>query len=94
MILVAITGTICSGKSFISKIIERLGYPIFSCDEEIYKILKQKSTLKKISLEFPQVVSRNEVNKKKLAEIIFENLRSKQQIEAMLYPKLFDKQNI
>ncbi len=52
MILVAITGTVCSGKSFLGKIIKRLGYPMFSCDDEIHKILKKKEIMKKISAEF------------------------------------------
>ena len=93
MILVAITGTICSGKSFISKIIKKSGYPVFSCDEEICKILNQKMVLKKLSLQFPQVLSENSVNKRLLAEIVFKDHERKQILEDLLYPKLFEKQN-
>ncbi|NRA73458.1 MAG: dephospho-CoA kinase [Rickettsiales bacterium] len=92
MILVAITGTVCSGKSFICDIIAKLGYPIFSCDDEIHKILKQENILEKIKEIFPQVIIENSINKKALAEIIFENQEAREKLEKTLYPKLFDEE--
>jgi dephospho-CoA kinase len=93
MILVAITGVVCSGKSFIGKIVARLGYPVFSCDEEIGKLLKQKAVLNKIKLAFPRVITEFGLDKKLLAKIIFDDLKSKEILEGILYPKLFARQS-
>jgi dephospho-CoA kinase len=93
MILVAITGVVCSGKSFVGKIVARLGYQVFSCDEEIGKILKQKVVLNYIKQAFPTVMTDNGLDKKLLAEIIFNNPKSKETLEGILYPKLFARQS-
>ena len=93
MILVAITGLICSGKSFVSSVIKGLGHQVFSCDEEIHKILKQKSILKKIKQVFSQAVTGSSANKKLLAEIIFNDFKSRQKLETILYPELFIRQD-
>ena len=93
MILVAITGSVCSGKSFMSKVIKNLGYQVFSCDEKIHKILKQKIILKKVKQVFSQAIVGNDISKKLLAEIIFNDLESRQKLEAILYPELFIRQD-
>ena len=93
MILVAITGTICSGKSFVSKIIADLGYAVFSCDDEIHEILKQKNILKKIKQIFPQAVIETGIDKKILADIIFEVREKRENLEKILYPELFVREN-
>jgi dephospho-CoA kinase len=89
MILVAITGNICSGKSFLLKIIDKLGYKVFSCDEEIAEILKKDTILEKIKEEFSGVIDGVVLNKKLLAEIIFNDAGSRKKLEAILYPELF-----
>ncbi|MEM6338748.1 MAG: dephospho-CoA kinase [Pseudomonadota bacterium] len=93
MILVAITGSICSGKSFIGQIASDLGHPLFSCDDEVHKLLKQKYVIGEIKKHFPQAVLNNKVAKKILAEIIFDNKRSREVIESILYPKLFKRES-
>ncbi len=46
---IAITGGIGSGKSTVSAIIARLGYPVFSCDEIYGELLNQRGFAGKIS---------------------------------------------
>jgi len=93
MILVAITGNVCSGKSFVSKAIGKFGHPVFSCDIEIHKILNQKEILNKVGGVFPQVICGGEIDKKLLAKIIFKCSKSRQALEDILYPLLFAKQD-
>lgn len=73
-VIIAITGGIGSGKSTVLKIIKEAGERTFSCDEitgDLYKTHALKETLKKL---FPSAVSgekRLTVNKKRIAELCF-----------------------
>ena len=93
MILVAITGNVCSGKSFLLKIIEGFDYKVFSFDEEVGKLLREKVILDKIKKNFPETINGLALNKKLLAEIIFNNEEKKRKLEEILYHKLFIREN-
>lgn len=73
-VIIAITGGIGSGKSTALKIIKEAGEQTFSCDEitnDLYKTHAFKATIKKL---FPSAVSgekRLTVNKKRIAELCF-----------------------
>lgn len=73
-VTVAITGGIGSGKSTVLKAIEEAGEEVFSCDDvtnDLYKTHAVKEIIKKL---FPSAVSgekRLTVNKKRIAELCF-----------------------
>ena len=72
--LVAITGGIGSGKSSALEILRDLGYPVFSCDEEVSRLYKKRGILKALKKEFPSAVKGRfllSADKKEIAKICF-----------------------
>ena len=53
---IAVTGGIGSGKSCVLRIVEKLGYPVYSCDEIYKELLKNPEFLAKINQNFESVV--------------------------------------
>ena len=70
---IAVTGGIGSGKSFALQYIASLGFPVFSCDEIYKQVILSKEYIEKIQQVFPECVIENQINRKKLAEIVFSN---------------------
>ena len=71
---IVITGTIASGKSTLSKLLKELGYKVLSSDD-INRELLEKGKVNyqaiKDSNLFDEAFIGDELDKKKLAEIIF-----------------------
>jgi dephospho-CoA kinase len=69
---IGLTGGIGSGKSTVAKQFEKLGIPVYYSDLEARKFLNDKQfIIKMISRWGNNVVSNNEVNRKFIASIIF-----------------------
>ncbi len=72
MIIVALTGGIGTGKSFISKIFEKLDVPVYDADSRTKALYKNNSEI--ISRLCPEAVSEHGiVDTKILASIVFKN---------------------
>ena len=90
MIKVAITGNICSGKTFVLNILKTSGYHTFSSDEiiknDIYKMTGVKD---KISKNFPGTININgDINIDHLAKLIFGKVKKRKMLENIIYPHL------
>ena len=75
-VLVAITGGIGSGKSCALNLVKELGYPAFSCDEEVSALYKKRRVLSKLKKEFPTAINGKlflSADKREIAKICFEN---------------------
>lgn len=90
---IAITGGIASGKSYVCRIIERLDYPIFYCDDAAKKIIRTDhdvmEALKKIvgdDLYTPEL----RLEKQKLASFICGSLENAKRINAVVHPHVRD----
>ena len=70
---IAVTGGIGSGKSTVCKLIENMGYSVFSCDKIYQNIIHSKRYVQEIERVFPSVVKQGEIDKKLLSEIVFSN---------------------
>ena len=83
---IAITGGIGSGKTYVAEYIKKQGYPVFSCDE-IYRELSQSASyIEKVQQLFPGVVSNNQIDKKKLAQIVFSNKIELEKLNHLSHP--------
>ena len=71
--MIAITGGIGSGKSTALHIFEKMGYPVFSCDEIYREVIQSPSYIEEISQNFPECIIDGKIEKKRLAEIVFKN---------------------
>ena len=87
-LLVGLTGGIACGKSTALGILRKLGWKIISTDEIVADLLQNDYSLKKaIQTKWGSVVFENdEIDKKKIAEIIFNDQEAKTWLENLLHP--------
>jgi len=91
MLKVGLTGGIGSGKTSVSDLFENLGVPVIDTDIIAHKLVNNNpEVLQEIVGAFGQdVLSLNgKLNRKKLAQIIFNVKENKQQLENILHPKI------
>ncbi|MEG2487754.1 dephospho-CoA kinase [Anaerorhabdus sp.] len=83
---VAITGTIGSGKSECSKLIKKLGFSVFNCDEEVHKMyLNTHPAYQEIVNLFPTCVHEDGIHRNEIAKIIFSEDEKKKKLEKLIY---------
>ena len=93
---VGITGNIGSGKSYVCKMFESLGIPVFYSDDETKKLYLLPSVKELIIKRFGEEVYFEDgtLNRKLLSYHLFKNEEAMRFIESVLYPALnqhFDK---
>jgi dephospho-CoA kinase len=86
---IAVTGTVCTGKSFVLGILERFGLPTFNFDMEVKKIYQDKAVIYQISSAFPSAVRNGVVDTKTLGDIVFKQTPLLDKLEGIIYPPLF-----
>ncbi len=88
MIIVGLTGGIGSGKTIVCKVFEKLNIPIYSADIEAKKLMNSNFEIKsKLISEFGKNVYRNNsLNKKFLANIIFNNKKKLHFVNSVVHP--------
>ncbi|WP_457625578.1 dephospho-CoA kinase [Persephonella sp.] len=90
MLKVGLTGSIGTGKSTVSKIFERLGAYVIDADKVVHGLLKRKDIKEKIRKEFGDVFTEEgEIDRKKLAKIVFTDAEKKKKLEGILHPEVF-----
>lgn len=94
MLTIGLTGGIGSGKSTVSKFFEELGIPCCDADE-FARVLTQVNSpaLLEISELFgPEILDdQGQLNRHRLREIVFSQPRKRQQLEAILHPRVREK---
>ena len=92
MSLVAITGSLCTGKSFVLSIFAERGIPTFDSDQEIRKILKENTgVIQEIAKKYPHVITSGVIDREKLGKVVFHDKSKLKELEAWLYPILSEK---
>jgi len=89
MTIFGITGTLCSGKTTVTNIFRKFGIKVFDADKTIHYLLKYNKQIKaKIRKEFPKAFIDNEIDRKKLGKLVFDNRPQILKLESILYPSL------
>ena len=90
MIKVGITGGIGSGKTYICKLLELMNFSVFYSDAEAKKIQDTNAYVRTKLIEFfgEEVYTEDGLNRKYIAEIIFNNPTAKKQLEEIIHPKV------
>ncbi|NOQ88007.1 MAG: dephospho-CoA kinase [Gammaproteobacteria bacterium] len=94
MLKVALTGGIGSGKTSISALFEKLNAPVIDTDVIAHRLVdNDPQVLQEITNTFGQDVLNldGKLNRKKLAQIIFNVKQNKQLLENILHPKIRDE---
>lgn len=83
---IAITGGIGSGKSCVLQKLRELGYATLSCDEIYKEIIKEPNYIQTIAQMFPEVVEKEGINRRKLADIVFSDKQKREALEKVAHP--------
>ena len=92
MLKVGITGGIGSGKTTVCQIFEKLGVPVYYADQRAKELMEDDSQLRsEIKEEFGDDVydADGKLNRKKLAEIVFNNEEKLLKLNGMVHPAVF-----
>jgi len=91
MLKVGLTGGIGSGKTAVSDLFDKLGIKIIDTDVISHNLINNDpSVIKEIADTFSEnIVDTNAtINRKKLAQIVFNDKGKKQQLENILHPRI------
>ena len=85
---IGLTGGIGSGKSFIAKILEHMGFTVYYSDLRSKELTKSNPSIKTglISLFGEEVYSDNELNTQLVATKIFQNEEMRQKVNELIHP--------
>ncbi len=87
MIKAAITGNLGSGKSTVTRIFTILGAPVYDADAEAKKFLKDDVVVGKLTKAFGEdILSGGQVDRKKLASIVFNNPEALKFLNSIIHP--------
>ena len=91
---IAISGIIGSGKSEFCNYLRKLGYDVFDCDAENKKLLeKGNKGYLKVKEVFPEAFNEDELDKKKLAQIVFNDEEKRLELENIMHPLILSEMN-
>ncbi len=95
MLLVGLTGNYGMGKSTILKMFEKFGAIAIDTDEIVRSLLLERRVIEKVrEILGDEVFNQNgSLNKEKVANIIFKNIKIKNLLEDLLHPLVFEKIN-
>jgi len=91
MLRVGLTGGIGSGKTTVSDLFEQLNVPVIDTDIIAHQLVENDaSILQQITNAFGQEILKldGQLNRKKLANIVFNRKENKQRLENILHPKI------
>lgn len=88
MKIIAITGSIGCGKTYIANMIRSLGYNIFDADKEVKYLYRKKFFIDIIKKIFPSVFDNGYFNKRKLRYLVFNDHEKLKKLEAVIHPLL------
>jgi len=94
MLKVGLTGSIGTGKTTVLNLFKELGAYTVSADQIVHKLLKRKDIKEKIKREFGDVFTpEGEVDRKKLADIVFKDIEKRKKLESIIHPEVFKELN-
>ena len=88
---IAITGGIGSGKSFVLNCAREMGHPTFSCDAIYREICQTKEYIDLIAQSFPECVTADGLDRKKLAACVFNNPPALKKLNQIAHPIIMNE---
>lgn len=85
--IVGLTGGIGSGKTTIANYLASLAVPVYIADDAGKKVMQQQEIIEAIKEKFgTNIVEENQLNRAKLAEIVFNNPDQLKALNAIVHP--------
>jgi dephospho-CoA kinase len=96
LLKVAITGILACGKSTAAQSFQLLGARVVSADALVHELIATDQTVRQQILELldDDVLLEGQLNRKRIAERVFENPEKLSQLEAILHPRVEQATNI
>lgn len=93
MLRIGVTGGIGSGKSIICRVLSELGYPVFHSDNVAKALLNNDLNVREeiSDLVGNYIYTNTEIDKKRLAEIIFKDETAREKINSIIHPRVRQK---
>ncbi|MCI7421554.1 MAG: dephospho-CoA kinase [Alphaproteobacteria bacterium] len=92
MKIIAITGSIGCGKTFLANIIRSLGYVVYDADKWCKYLYYRPAFLKVVKQNFPEVFEVDgSFNKRKLRNLVFNDNSELKRLEKLIHPFLKQK---
>lgn len=89
-IKIAVTGGIGSGKTTVCNLINKLGYPVFSCDDVYADLLKGNSLSAEIAGEFGDgILTDGKIDRSKLSQYVFNDKEKLTKLNKITHGKIF-----
>lgn len=92
MLVVGITGSIGCGKTTLSRIAKKLGFPVWDIDGWVRRIYRDENFVAQVFDVFPVVKCGDKVDKKLLRNIVFNDNQQLKKLESIVHPCL--RQNL
>lgn len=86
--IVALTGGIATGKSTVTKLLEKKGLTIIDADQLVKAIYATQESKDFIQKNYPSAWSHDEIDFKKLRELVFSDSNVKSNVEGYIYQRL------
>jgi dephospho-CoA kinase len=85
---IAITGSLASGKSTVGRILQEYGAYVVDADEIVHSLLSPNTPIgrKIIELLGSEIVTGNQIDRKKISEIVFSDEQKLKSLEKILHP--------
>lgn len=92
MLRVGLTGNFGMGKSTVARIFQKLGAHVIDTDKIVSELFSERDVCEEIKKLFgKEVIKNGRVDKKAIAEIVFENPSMRIYLENILHPRVFKK---
>lgn len=88
---IAVTGGIGSGKTEFCSILNKMGFPVFSCDEIYAELLLDKDYLSALERKFPTCFTDGILNKERLARTVFSDKKARKELDALAHPRIMSE---
>lgn len=86
--IISITGGIATGKSTVTKMLEKKGLKVIDADAMVKYIYSQDDAKSFISKNFPSAWKEDGIDFRALRELFFQDEKIKNSVESFIYPRL------
>lgn len=87
---IAVTGAFGSGKSTLCQVLKELGADVVDADSIGHKLLEGQDREAVIKLLGPEIVTGDRIDRRKVAEIVFNNPKKLKALEQILHPHIIE----
>lgn len=85
--VIGLTGGIGSGKTTIANYFQEMGVPVYIADNGAKNVMQSEDIVKQIKTIFGEILFENNIlNRAKLAEIVFNDKKKLEQLNAIVHP--------